>query len=275
MKKHITPEIIIRQGELILTQLTSEILDQIYEKSGMLAAELGENRKSNEILKQRLKYLRSYIDKLKLDQIKDKSKDLLNTRTLHEVLTTLTPEDAELLMKIIPHWEELNGENGYQHNNDHIGSHTLRVLFDLKASKEFAGLNEDDKKLAVLAGFFHDFGKPHGPKHSGVKRDYFHDEESARLAENYLSMFGYSNEEIEIIKLVIMNDGQVSDWARGKNPELTPESLKKRLNGNQRAIRILQAVNASDVRGLMDGQIKFARISDKYQTFFSKIIASY
>ncbi len=262
---------LIAQAESIVAVLTPEILDEIYEKSGMLAAEMGEPRKSNEILKSRLKFLAKKVTAMK-EQRKAEVKEQLKGRSFVELLSTYTKESDELLGKLTPLWAELTGEYGYQHNDDQVGAHTIRVLDALKSSKEYTSLSQADREIALLASFFHDFGKKHGKHGTRIGRDYQHDEKSSVIAERYLGDLGYDQATIDTVKLVILNDGQVSDWARGKNDGLTVESLRQRMNNNGQAIRILRAMNMADVSGLPDGSNTFARIADKYNEFFDRMI---
>lgn len=78
----------------------------------------------------------------------------------------------------------------------HHWEHTQHVLEKAEQIALYENVIEDDLLLIKTAALFHDAGFVNGINEG-------HEEESIRLAENKLPMFGYSKKEIDIISSMI------------------------------------------------------------------------
>lgn len=158
-------------------------------------------------------------------------------------------EDEELKL-LVPGWEKLNGDEGYQHNFVKLGQHIKDAVRILKTLPEYKELSANDKRLVEIATFFHDFGKPTGRATDPVPRDRKHEIPSADIAKEQMAEWGFSEDDIRIVTTAILHDGIVSDVTRGKggeNKDLSPQELAKRLGYDERLIKIIRALNTADV----------------------------
>ncbi len=139
---------------------------------------------------------------------------------------------------------------------------------------EYQSLSDKEKNLGLVAMLFHDFGKPTGLVIDQVERDFEHEVPSAQLAANYMRQWGYSESDIRTVIKVIINDGIVSDIARGKvrdqRKNLTPDQLRQVMGNNSQAMRILRAVNRSDVIATV-GEQAYGNIEDPYNQYFDQL----
>jgi hypothetical protein len=252
----------IRQGEIILSNLTPEIIDKIYFESGMDLAESGFSRKTNEILKQRLEHLRQYVQELKNKQEPSVENNVENTdsgllRSRFEKLLFETVIDDKLLTEIIPEWSRFIGEAGFQHNKVLLGEHVKKVIKNIRSMPEFLKLSEKEQKLLIFAAFFHDFGKPTGKVSENVLRNFDHDVLSVEIAKRYLEKFGFSKEDIRVVELLIAHDGVVTDIVRGKvhdgSKKMTPLELADKLDNNTSIINLLRLLNRADALDVLSG----------------------
>lgn len=176
------------------------------------------------------------------------------------------------IAQLVPEWTKLTGEEGYQHNGVLLGQHIKDAVAALKYLPEYWSLNEKEKSLALISTLFHDMGKPTGRQGSEVSRDFEHEIPSAQIAANYMQRWGYSDADIQTVIQVIVNDGIVSDIARGKirgeTKNLTPQQLRKTLR-NTSTLKILRAVNRADVIGTVGSQ-GFSAIEQAYNQFFNQ-----
>lgn len=82
----------------------------------------------------------------------------------------------------------------------HLSYHSVSHIEDvIQASREIGkaeGLSEEDLVLLETAALFHDTGFLHGSKD--------HEEKSCEIAQEYLPNHGYTQEEIDLIKGMIM-----------------------------------------------------------------------
>lgn len=84
--------------------------------------------------------------------------------------------------------------NGFLYHNY---THTLRVVKHVKELIEVENLSDPDKEIVLLAAWFHDLG------YINTFKD--HEEESAKLASDYLLSENYPKEKIEIISRCILS----------------------------------------------------------------------
>ncbi|MBN9351634.1 MAG: HD domain-containing protein [Chitinophagaceae bacterium] len=78
----------------------------------------------------------------------------------------------------------------------HNASHTSDVIHAAKEIARAEKINGDDLTLLLTAALFHDSGYIFGSKG--------HEQKSCEIAEQYLPLYGYSNEQISRIKKIIM-----------------------------------------------------------------------
>ena len=183
--------------------------------------------------------------------------------------------DADELKDIVPGWKNLTSEEGYQHNGVLLGNHIKEAVQILKSLPEYEALDKPDRRLAVLATFFHDFGKPTGRQDEKVPRDRSHDVPSADIARQRMTEWGFSEEDIQVVTAAILHDGIVSDITRGKggaNQDLQPSELASRLGNNARVLRILRALNTADVLATV-GENRF-RTRNAYEKYWEQVFES-
>jgi len=187
--------------------------------------------------------------------------DILDWESKESALVAEIPELAKLL-----------GEEGYQHNKVLLGKHIKEAVVALQGFKEFRVLNPEEQNLAIVAMLFHDFGKPTGKVGIEIPRDFDHEIPSATLAAQYMNKWGYSQQAINMVIRVIINDGVVSDIARDKvkdsSKQYSSEQFAKVI-GNREALRILRLVNRADVIATV-GEAGYQRIQAKYEAFFNE-----
>ncbi|MBI4599758.1 hypothetical protein HY732_02445 [Candidatus Uhrbacteria bacterium] len=179
--------------------------------------------------------------------------------------------DDEEIIRHVPEWSHLVGESGYQHNGVLLGGHIKEAIVAVKALPEFDGLSEDEKRLALVATFFHDFGKPTGSASEPVVRDFDHELPSAQIAGRYMKQWGYSDDDTRHVVQTILYDGVASDIARGKvrdqSKNMSPQEFARALDYNPATLRILRAVNRADVVATV-GAGRFGEIERAYNAFF-------
>lgn len=78
----------------------------------------------------------------------------------------------------------------------HNTQHTSSVLRDLKVMMAYYELNRQERRLLKTAALFHDL--------AFIKSHINHEEESAKIAEKELPQYGFTKEEVEAIKGMIM-----------------------------------------------------------------------
>jgi UTP:GlnB (protein PII) uridylyltransferase len=181
--------------------------------------------------------------------------------------------DDSRLSQYVPNWEGYIGDEAFQHDGRHLGEHIKIVLMSIKYLKEYSVLSEDEKRLALISVLFHDLGKPLGKRGAGIKRDYNHEKPSAEIAVRFLKKNDYPDEEVKIVKDVILYHSVVSDIASGKvrdqEKNFSPKQLKEQIN-NLTTIRILRAVNRADAIAAI-GLGNFSLISKDYNNYFDEI----
>lgn len=182
--------------------------------------------------------------------------------------------DDTIISAVVPEWQRLIGEEGYQHNGVLLGEHLRNAVSTLKYLPEYWSLSEREKGLALVATLFHDIGKPTGRRDAEVTRDFEHEIPSAQTAAEYMRRWGYSEADARAVIQVIINDGIVSDIARGKvrdeRKNLTPQQLREAIN-NPTALKILRAVNRADVIATV-GVDGFNAIADAYNKYFDEVL---
>lgn len=222
-------------------------------------------------LKQRRDYILSYYSEAKAPSDQE---EITEQRKIIESELRKEELNDSVISEIIPEWPKLLGEEGYQHNGVLLGQHIKDCLAVVKQLPEYMSLSDKEKNLALISALFHDFGKPTARKDQNVPRDFEHEIPSAQSAADYMKKFGYSDSDIRTVVRVIINDGIVSDIARGKvrdpRKNLTPEQFKEIVGGNLSVIRILKAVNHADVTGTV-GVNGFALIEKAYNQYFEEL----
>jgi hypothetical protein len=220
-------------------------------------------------LRERRNYIISYFEETRsadAEQLTDEGKEIPRLLEAGEI-------EDERLVSLIPEWSKLIGEEGYQHNGALLGGHIKEAISALRRLPEYQLLDSKERDLAILAVLFHDIAKPTGRKSEQVVRDFTHEIPSAQLAASYMQKWGYSRRDIRTVVQAILNDGVVSDIARGKIRDqaknLAPEQLRSQL-GDSRTVRILRALNRADVIATV-GEHAFDAIAPVYNEYFEKI----
>lgn len=174
---------------------------------------------------------------------------------------------------MVPEWDKLISEAGFQHNGALLGDHVKEAITTLRRLPEYQQLDPKERDLAAVAALFHDIAKPTGGKFEQVARDFNHEIPSAQLAANYMQKWGYSRGDIRTVVQAILYDGVVSDIARGKVRDqaknLSPEQLRAQVN-DPRAIRILRTLNHADVVATA-GEDAYNAIEQAYNEYFEKV----
>ncbi len=99
-------------------------------------------------------------------------------------------EDLEEL--ILDRLERELPKHLYYHNL----KHTIDVTIGVEIIGSGEGVNQEELLLLKTAALFHDSGQIYGSKG--------HEEKSCEIVEDYLPKFGYSREQIDVIKGIIM-----------------------------------------------------------------------
>ncbi|PIS09033.1 hypothetical protein COT75_03655 [Candidatus Beckwithbacteria bacterium CG10_big_fil_rev_8_21_14_0_10_34_10] len=247
-------------------KLTDEKIDQLVN-----SVQLSET--DRDFLKRTLRERRDYLYSYFIKEAKKPEEIVVPEKgeQIQKLIEGMAVSQVELSTEV-PESLKIFSDEGYQHNGQHLGKHTEKVVTEILQNPEFKNLSLEEQNLALMAGFFHDSGKPTGKRGEVVSRDFDHEVPSASLAAKYLKMWGYSDRSIQIVVKIILNDGVVSDIARGKVREETkkysPEQFAK-LIGSQRILEILRIVNGADVIGTV-GEDGFTAIREKYESFFSQ-----
>lgn len=224
-------------------------------------------------LKRTLKLRRDYILSYDFERPSEEENSILTSEgsSFLAYLFAETIPDKEMI-ELVPDWERLISENGYQHNKVLLGNHINQAIQAVKELPEYQSLTENEQILALTALFFHDFGKPTGRQDEEVRRNFNHEVPSAQLANNYMAFFGFSSQDRKIVQNVILHDGIVSDFARGKpRKNLSLDELRHEM-GSISAINILRVVNAADVIATV-GQSGFDAIKERFNGVFDTMIA--
>ncbi len=262
----LTPQDIQKQVEQLRQGFTDQSIDQLVD--GVRLSQ--ENR---DLLRQTLRQRRDYV--LSYYQSGQAESTVVNPETRGHLEQALRADqlDDQVLTQLVPQWARVTGGEGYQHNKVLLGDHIRSAIATLKYLPEYWSLSEHDRNLALVATLFHDIAKPTGRKEDQVIRDFDHEMPSAQMAAQYLKTWGYTDDDIQTVVQVIINDGLVSDIARGKvrdqSKSLTPEQLRQRLP-NPSAVNILRAVNRADVVATVGVQ-GFQTIEPAYAGFFDQM----
>ncbi len=196
-------------------------------------------------------------------------------KELEEILLSEVIDDKKIT-SLIPEWERLSGNEGYQHNLTLLADHLKDAIRAVRSSGEFGGLESKERHLATIASLLHDIGKPTG-KMGSAPRDFGHEKPSAEIAEKYMRKWGYREQDIKTVLLVIYNDSIVSDIARNKvrdpKKNLTPGRLREILGGDDSTIKILRAVNYGDVVATL-GRRPDENFMEAYNRFFDKMLTA-
>lgn len=266
---HLNDEEIKRQVLWFEERFTDEIIDKLVDEVRLPKVD-------RDFLKDVLRKRRDYVVDYFATDIESEKDDYIpeQGRIIEGLLSGLEIDDQELA-KHVPEWEKLVGQEGYQHNGVLLGDHIKDTIKSLNSSSEFSDLSEKEKNIAVLAMLFHDFGKPTGDRYRDIPRDFNHEIPSASIAAIYLKKWGYSNKDISMVVKIIMNDGVVSDIARGKvrdgKKNFTPQELRSLMGNDISVIRILRAVNRADVIGTV-GEDGYEMIANRFNDFFEAMI---
>ena len=261
----LTPERIREQVSRMTTVFTDEKIQQLVNTTRLPIAD-------KEYLIRTLIARRNYIS----SQFSTESERIISVTpergaVIVRKISDLTASQEELTQEIAE-MGRIFGEEGYQHNGDHLGGHIRTVVSSLIAFPEFTSLDEHSRDLAVIAAFFHDFGKPTGARGQAVERDFDHETPSAAAAASYMKVWGFSDRDIATVVRIINNDGVVSDIVRDKvrdeGKRYTEEQFAE-LIGDINTLRILRLINRADIIGTV-GIAGYDGISQKYEAFFDQ-----
>lgn len=231
------------------------------------------SHKDRDLLKNALRERRDYIISYFEGETGGERKKI--TEEAKEAVRLLRSKEIndERLSSIVPEWEKVSGEAGYQHNGVRLGGHIKEAIVKLHTLAKYRQLDLKEQELATLATLFHDIAKPTGTQDEQVARDFDHEIPSAQIAATYMAKWGYPRKDISSVVDAILNDGVVSDIARGKvrdqSKTLTPEQLRKKLT-NPRTTRILRVLNQADVLATV-GKSGFEAIKKAYNEYFDRI----
>jgi hypothetical protein len=262
----LTPDEISEQIANLREVFTDEVIDRQVDGVRL-------SQRDRDLLKVTLRdrrdYIISYFENAAdadAEQLTDEGKEI------PQLLQAAEINDGRLAV-LIPEWDKLIGEAGYQHNGALLGSHIKEAITNLRRLPEFQQLDSKERDLATVAALFHDIAKPTGGRLERVVRDFDHEIPSAQLAANYMQKWGYSRNDIRTVAQAILYDGVVSDIARGKVRDqaknLSPEQLRSQLN-DSRAVRILRALNHADVVATA-GAEAYSAIEQAYNEYFEKV----
>jgi len=231
------------------------------------------SQQDRDVLKATLRGRRDYIISYFEGSVAADTEQLTDEgREIPQLLRTGEIDDKRLAA-LVPEWDRLNSEAGYQHNGVLLGGHLKEAISTLHTLPEYQQLNPKEQDLATVATLFHDIAKPTETKNEQVVRDFSHEIPSAQLAANYMQKWGYSRGDIRTVVQAILYDGVVSDIARGKvrdeSKNLTPEQLRAQLN-DPSVIRILRALNHADVVATV-GESGYGAIEQVYNEYFEKV----
>lgn len=156
------------------------------------------------------------------------------------------------LKKLVPDWQRLAGESGYQHNGQHLGKHTEDVINEVLKNGQYTKLPPDYQEIVVLAAFFHDMGKPTGKIGGPVSRLINHEEKSGKIAGLELKKLGIPTEIIRRVKLLIKHDNLMSEYGRNKlhgekYPGVLPSTVAKHFKYDKWLLTALLILNKADV----------------------------
>jgi hypothetical protein len=256
------------QLTLLRERFTDPAIDQLVDSVRLSQADRDSLKTT---LRQRRDYIISYYSET---QVQPSTEEITKQRRMIESELRSEELNDEAISEIIPEWSRLVSEEGYQHNGVSLGQHIKDAVAALKHLPEYRSLSDREKILALVATLFHDLEKPTGRRDQGVPRDFEHEVPSAQLAAEYMQRFGYSEADIRTVIQVIINNGIVSDLARGKvrdpRKNLTPEQFREAVGNNLSVIRILKAVNRADVIGTV-GTNGFSAIEKAYNQYFDQL----
>lgn len=256
------------QLTLLRERFTDAAIDQLVDSVRLSQADRDSLKTT---LRQRRDYVISYYSET---QVQPATEEMTEQRKMIESELRSEELNDEVISEIIPEWSRLVSEEGYQHNGVLLGQHIKDAVSALKYLPEYWSLSDREKSLALVATLFHDLGKPTGRKAQNIPRDFEHEVPSAQLAAEYMRRFGYSEPDIRTVIQVIINDGIVSDIARGKvrdpRKNLTPEQFREAVGNNLSVMRVLKAVNRADVIGTV-GVNGFSTIEQAYNQYFDQL----
>jgi len=262
----LTPDEITEQLTRLRETFTDETINQQVDSVRL-------SQQDRDMLKATLRNRRDYVisyfegtTATDIEQLTEEGKEVPQLLRAEEI-------DDERLASLVPEWDKLIGEAGYQHNGVLLGGHLKEAIATLHTLPEYQQLNLKEQDLATVATLFHDIAKPTGTRNEQVVRDFSHEIPSAQLAANYMQKWGYSRGDIRTVVQAILYDGIVSDIARGKvrdeSKNLTSEQLRAQLN-DPSIIRILRALNHADVVATV-GESGYGAIERAYNEYFEKM----
>ncbi len=151
-----------------------------------------------------------------------------------------------------------------------VGAHTRTVVAKLRESDAYASLSERQKKLAVLAAYFHDIGKGESPKDDGGKQrvDPNHPARAIQMVQRILSEeFGELEEEDirQILLLVAYHDILGDVVGKGRDREQLLEVIT-----SEEDFDMLAALSCADVESLIPSG-DFARMMSPHFSWLAKI----
>jgi len=150
---------------------------------------------------------------------------LFDGATPEESLRVLyhTGMDAALLN--LPDFQNLHSSDMDQRNPHHELNwleHTLKVVKNLNQLMDRNGIEGKDRSLALMASWFHDFGKLHPdigkPKDDNPEHYSYHghEDESAKLSESFLKSIGIGGDDRQIVNMIVqqhmMPHSYGDDW---------------------------------------------------------------
>lgn len=257
-----------QQAKIIQERLTDQCIDSLVHAVRMPLAD-------RELIAATLKTRRDVIISTVLDgrETVTTQQQAALQREFQMILQSQNLLQSPRLSELVPGWNRLIGPQGYQHNGESLGLHTSNVVSVLRSSEEFAKLSAAERELALIAAFFHDFGKPTGEQGQAVARDREHEVGSMRHAVQFMTRLGYAKRDIDTVATVINFDGVVSDICRGKVQStakiLTPQQLATQLKTSS-TCKILMAVNRADAISAA-GLPAYRAIEASFKAFFARV----
>ncbi|MDO8302737.1 MAG: hypothetical protein Q7T18_05820, partial [Sedimentisphaerales bacterium] len=258
----LTKEDIDTQVAFMKERFTNETIDRLVDSVRLPGTDRDFLKR---VLRERRDYIVNYFEGDRQGSTPEKKDSTFESLLLSEHF------NDEKIIAHVPEWSHLISEEGYQHNGVLLGEHIKDAITAVKSLSEYENLSMDEKRLALVATFFHDFGKPTGRASEPVVRDYEHEMPSAQIAAMHMKRWGYADDEIRRVVQTIMYDGVASDIARGKvrdtKKDMSAEEFARALENDASTLRILRAVNSADVIATV-GLERFKEIEEVYNRFF-------
>lgn len=163
---------------------------------------------------------------------------MFNGATPEESLRILYETGMYSALLNMPEFEGLNEPTMDQRNPNHQLNwleHTLRVVKNLNDIMAKNGIEGKDRSLALIASWFHDFGKLHpdiakpkedNPDHMTYRG---HEDVSAELSEKFLKSIGIGGDDRQIVNMIVQQHmyphSHGSEWGKRQMGKLREKSV--------------------------------------------------